>query len=437
MIYILIFILVMLVLAYLNFQDYASPTFIFLAGWALCSVMAYIYRDEWSLQVVAFPCALMICGGAVVALFTEFIYRKKYRLVFNKKSNYFFIPKSWKLLVFLLFQSVVYYLVAKNKMSFVSMTNLSEAIGELDHQVKFEDVVFKLPGYLNIPNQICQQGGFIWTFLFPFYVTKGNVCRTTAILCGLNLLAVIVGSMLSGGRMPMVNYLIPTLLSWYLVIKNKTHSQKSGTISFKNQIKIVLILIVVCLSFSQLGVLIGRDEAILDDTNYMFAMYCGAEIRNLQDIILSPLNNHDYGLPLFETFNGLYENIADRCGFQLPATKIYGFNQVNGYPLGNVYSCYKSYFDDLGVLGFALLSPIILFMLWLYRKSLSSDMLCTGKISLHYIFFSYFVMGLALSFFSELMFTRISIEAILRMYVYIYIVRYYLEKKQKKIIIHE
>ena len=93
MIYILIFILVMLVLAYLNFQDYASPTFIFLAGWALCSVMAYIYRDEWSLQVVAFPCALMICGGAVVALFTEFIYRKKYRLVFNKKSNYFFIPK--------------------------------------------------------------------------------------------------------------------------------------------------------------------------------------------------------------------------------------------------------------------------------------------------------------------------------------------------------
>ena len=28
----------MLVLTYLNFFDYASPTFIFLSGWTLCSI---------------------------------------------------------------------------------------------------------------------------------------------------------------------------------------------------------------------------------------------------------------------------------------------------------------------------------------------------------------------------------------------------------------
>lgn len=433
MIYILIFIVVLLVLAYLNFMDYASPTFIFLAGWTLCSVMAYIYRNEWSLQVVAFPCTLMICGGAVIAFFTEVIYRKKYQFVSSKKSAYFYIPKSWKLVAFFFFQCCIYYLVAKNKMSFVSMTNLSEAIGELDHQVKFEDVVFKLPGYLNIPNQFCQQGGFVWTFLFPFYMTKGKICRKTAILCGLNLVATIVGSMLSGGRMPLVNYLIPTLLTWYLVLKNKNGTSKSA-IPFNTQLKIVLVLMAVCLSFSQLGVLIGRDETILDDTNYMFAMYCGAEIRNLQDIVLSPFGNHNYGLPLYETFNGFYENVGDRFGLKMPVIKILGFNQVNGYALGNVYSCYKCYYDDLGILGFALVSPVILFMLWLYRKSLSSSMLSTGKISIHYIFFSYFIMGLALSFFSELVFTRISIEAILRMYIYIYILKWYLQGKNNKIL---
>lgn len=431
MIYILIFMIVMLVLTYLNFFDYASPTFIFLSGWTLCSIIAYIYRNEWSLQVVALPCALMICGGAIVAFITEYLYRKKYSFVV-KKYQYFFVPRTWKLVALLVFQCVVYYLVAKNKMSFVSMTNLSDAIGELDHQVKFEEVVFKLPGYLNISNQFCQQGGFIWTFLFPFYLVKGKKYRKTAFLCGSNLLATIIGSMLSGGRMPMVNYIIPTLLSWYLVIKNKNGTSKSE-IPFKTQLKIVVIIAVLCLSFSQIGVLMGRDEAILDDTNYMFAMYCGAEIRNLEDVILNPLSNPDYGLPLYRTFNGLYENLGDRLGLQLPVIKMMGFNQVNGYALGNVYSCYKCYYDDLGIFGFIMISPVILFMLWLYRKSLSSSMLSTGKISIHYIFFSYFIMGLALSFFSELMFTRISIEAILRMYIYIYILKRFLQGKNNKI----
>ena len=227
----------MLVLTYLNFFDYASPTFIFLSGWTLCSIIAYIYRNEWSLQVVALPCALMICGGAIVAFITEYLYRKKYSFVV-KKYQYFFVPRTWKLVALLVFQCVVYYLVAKNKMSFVSMTNLSDAIGELDHQVKFEEVVFKLPGYLNISNQFCQQGGFIWTFLFPFYLVKGKKYRKTVFLCGSNLLATIIGSMLSGGRMPMVNYIIPTLLSWYLVVKNKNGTSKSE-IPFKTQLKIV------------------------------------------------------------------------------------------------------------------------------------------------------------------------------------------------------
>lgn len=102
--------------------------------------------------------------------------------------------------------------------------------------------------------------------------------------------------------------------------KNKNGTSKSE-IPFKTQLKIVLIIVALCLSFSQIGVLMGRDEAILDDTNYMFAMYCGAEIRNLEDVILNPLSNPDYGLPLYRTFNGLYENLGDRLGLQLPVIK--------------------------------------------------------------------------------------------------------------------
>lgn len=80
----------MLVLTYLNFFDYASPTFIFLSGWTLCSIIAYIYRNEWSLQVVALPCALMICGGAMVAFITEYLYRKKYSFVVEKYQYFLF-----------------------------------------------------------------------------------------------------------------------------------------------------------------------------------------------------------------------------------------------------------------------------------------------------------------------------------------------------------
>lgn len=82
----------MLVLTYLNFFDYASPTFIFLSGWTLCSIIAYIYRNEWSLQVVALPCALMICGGAMVAFITEYLYRKN--IVLSLKNTNIFCSKD-------------------------------------------------------------------------------------------------------------------------------------------------------------------------------------------------------------------------------------------------------------------------------------------------------------------------------------------------------
>lgn len=422
MIFFLLFLLLCLLLhAITRFGlDFASPSIHFIFGWTLCVLIASMYEKEWSLDI-SFGCFFLIFGGALFSFWGEYYYREKNRSIISStltnKDLFINVPQLWKIAVIAIFQLLIYYQVSKYQMAFTMETSLSESIGTLDYDVKFEDVKFKLPPFLNVPNQICQQSGFIWCFLFPYFATKFSKYKWHAILCGLNLMIVMIGSMLSGGRMPIFGYLFPTIIMFVLLSKKRLFSSKK-VIKKKLILYISISVLFFSYSFSYIGVMIGRDEKILDNSEYLFAMYCGAEVKNLDDVIKNDkVRKSD--LPLGRSFGGFYVNLCERLRLPPPKKlKNYGFNTVNGYNLGNVYSCYDWYFGDLWYFGVLFPFFISYIMCFLYRKIIDSKMLFTGRINLYYCWFAYLSMGTVLSFFSELFFTRWNIESFVRYSIY-------------------
>lgn len=435
MIFILLASLLVITLLILNRYgfDYASPSLQFFLGWDLCVFIACLYYKEWGLNTLSFGTFFLIFGGALISFLAEELYRNSkkthkisiYRNGQKLCSSVVYRPELWKLVVFVIFQIIVYYLVSQRQMAFTSESTLADAIGEIDQLKKFGNEELKLPPLLNISNQICQFSGYIWSALLPFYVKQGKGYRKYALGCGVNLITTIIGSGLSGGRMPAYGYIIASFITYMLTTKDNDKMKK---VTFDTK-RIFAIMAIVLFGyfFSQIGVLIGRDKSILDDSKYMFAMYCGAQVKNLDDVVTYSYYKESE-LPLGRTFSGFYKNINDRLHLGIVDTKqTQGFNSYHQYILGNVYSCYKPYYSDLGYFGVIFVFFMIYLMCFLRDKFQSSAMFITGKLNLFYCWYAYLCMGLSLSFFAEVFFARFNIESFIRYNIYWFVIIWFLQ----------
>lgn len=429
----------LLYIAYRLFdRDIISPSFLFISGFTIASYIAYCYRIEWNLGLHANTYFLLTSGSASFLL-VEYLYRKKYKATNNKiqqqlPHNKVVNISAYKLLFFALLQTVIYYLHYKHQMAFTNASVWADAISEIDQDNKFGDKSFSLPWYINVPHAFCQCSGYVWICLFTYYISQSLKNYKIIILLGINVALSMGGSFLSGGRMPLLGYLIPFGIMIFAINRFKNRQKKKQK-TIKQQLTIIGFALLFAGLFSQIGSLLGRHETDTMDAKYVFAVYCGAQIKNIDTFINSNeprLINES--LPCPSTLRYFYDFFNTRLGTDIDFKKLQTDFKYNGkYFLGNVYTCYSSFYSDVRSGSLLLVGLCSFLACILYRKFNKSIFFATGKIDLKILLYCFFSWGLFLSFFSELFLRRLlSIEYFIRSIIYFYIIIYMLYGKKNK-----
>lgn len=414
-------------------KDISSPSFLFTIGFSLCSIGAYTYRKEWGLGL-GFQTYILIIGGASLFILTEFLYKKTHK-PFHKNIDVTKDPvipiKDYKLVIFLLFQIIAYYLLAKYKFSqSIGAESVGESIGDINQRSKMEHENFFVPWYIQYPYQMCRDTGYIWICLFSYYLYKSKRFLLKKWLLGLNLaICVIGGGYVSGGRMPFLGYLIPLILFIYLFSRYKQKWKKQV---FQIRFFIIMLLVAVLFvtSFVKIGYLMGRKES--ENTNsYVLAVYCGAQIKNLDDFLNSSIRKETelFGGQTFKhAYKDIYKNSAKKS-FEQGFSEL--FNTYRGYPLGNVYTCYYPYYYDFNMFGLLCVVLMSFLLSFLNRKIHDSNFFRTGELNLSVLLYASFISSTFLSFFSEAFFSKIGLIALFKSLVFWLFCKIYLQGFKK------
>ena len=159
-----------------------------------------------------------------------------------------------------------------------------------------------------------------------------------------------------------------------------------------------LLGVILLYSFVMSITFLGNKDSDNIDPVYGFAVYCGAEIKNL-DYFVS--ETYDFS-PIFAKYTlGRNINYQDDINF-------YKFRWVNSYNLGNVYTCFQNYYKDFGFLGTFIVIMFIAYITQkLYSQALLSRKVYRNLFDWKIFIFVFVIQRLAFSFFSEKFFLLI------------------------------
>ena len=432
-----VFILLLIILLIIHKkydQDYTSPSFLFVVGFTICSFVGCLYIKEWSLGSLSIGSLYFLICGPLVFFVVEIILRKRKPLTQRRidvRSNNFVPISCVKLILFLGFQIISYYMFSRFQMS-LGGGNLSESLAQIDHDAKYEGILVFPPWYINIPNQICISSGYLWACLLSFYIFKKGFYKQKLLII-LNYIISTLATLLGGSRMVFLENLIALTVMIFIIYRFKSN-WKVNRIPKRIKIFALLATLLFGALFGQLGALVGRDTSDQFDTGYLFAVYCGAETKNL-DIYISSYKPATENSSFFlrSTFNGIYKNISDRGLIKLDKMNSArtDFNTVNGFFLGNVASCYATYYDDLEYGGLILVLFFSAFMYLLYRRTLNNNFFINGRLNLWIIFYVWLAYTPFMSFFAEVFFSRFTIEGLIRYLFYWWLIIIFLQGTKK------
>ena len=417
---------VILLLAYYTMgRNLSRPSILYVGGFLACAIVAYNWKTEWGLNKMSPTTVFMIVGGALVFYLAELFDYKKHqkkniKVTFEIK-NFKLLSKT-KLLLFFLFQIVVLLLMSRAKMSYAMTDDLSEAMVQINDEVKFENTLVKMPIYIQQPYNFIMNARILWCVLFPYYLFKSKQYNIHKLLLFLNLLAGTLGSMVGGGRMGVLEGIISVSIFCYICYQVKNGWQKKK-LPKKVVFSLACVVILFILFFVQLGYALGRKESE-DPISLILAIYCGAEIKNLDDYIQHPFKQgNERGLPAQYTFCGFYDKIDVRL---FGSNESRGndpdlsFNSYGNYPLGNVYTVYYNFILDFGYWGAIIWTAFTSFIIsFFYRKVLNSKFWDTGRPDLWMMYFlANIPTACFLAFFSNRLYESIAISSTIRSLFY-------------------
>ena len=372
---VLISLFVILIISIYKFgSNPTRPSVLFTSGMFVMTLIAFMLRKEWKLDVMQSDTVVLLVGGSIIAFITDYIVSKKNALSITKNPIYRKMSAP-RLMILLIIQFIVVVLYFREYVKNAGLFAMLQSFGEINESIKNDDdISIFIPWYINFPFHIFQGMGYIWAIMVPLNYLVIKPQTEIKLLVLLNYILAIIGSLSSGGRMPILNYITP-LMFFYLLL----NQPKSSKLQIKKYFRVGLIAFLFLYFFSELGTFMGRTERT-ESTFEIVAEYCGAEIKNLDDFVKHTpklKTNHIAD----HTLHSFYDLLNSRFGTQPSAhdhKSMYPFNSINGYHLGNVYTCYSNYYADFGLFGLIFVVVSIGISCFFYNKMCKSDFLSTG-----------------------------------------------------------
>ena len=395
MLYLLIIIIcINLYISYKHVKVIVAPPVLFSLGFLLCSLNAMNYYNEWGLSDFHFNTFCTISIGVSLFTFTSLcVSKKKYHRMTAGTNDMIniYIPTKF-LFVFSLYFLIVLILVFRSLQHATGYSDFASVAYTVDSTNKFDDTdTIALPFWVNLPFKIAYTFACLLSYMGikAFLSDKRNMMNLLMyfiIFCML-----ILSPLLFGGRAGSVKFLWLIAFMIFFIYSERKNWK------YRLPIKMVIITIssayILVYSWTSLASLLGRYTEDQNDEyrNYIFAMYCGAQIKNL-DLLLNEYSNTNKKYIGYATFSQLYNKFIPKNERE----KIHQFRYHKGYGLGNVYTCFYSYVYDFGYLGLILVTlySFALTKLWYRVRYINGKykvlLLCTYGILSYSIFMSFF-----------------------------------------------
>lgn len=340
----------------INKKDIVSPSFIFCASFVFCNMWALIYKDKWDLNIKLIT--FMVIAGGVL----EFILVSLFIQVFFSitKGNKYKTEKvklqkieidNWKDIICLIFCafSIIYTILSVTNAVNGSIIHFTAAISKYRNLTLFHNKIIPLPRLVTYSRIITNSlvYWYIYVIINNYLIEKKiNLIQILIIILGA------VSNMTLGGRGGAVNMALAAVPTIYLLLNKRNGFNTGRVLKFKTILIICLLGMIFLMTFQQTARLLGRKTN--HDPMYYLAIYCGAEIKNL-DIFLREneriIRNQDdiWGS---QTFFNMIKWIGPKLGdkdknynYQLDLP----FRSVNKLSLGNVYTTFYPYIYDFRI----------------------------------------------------------------------------------------
>lgn len=348
--------LVLAVVLFINYYvfdgDVTSPPFLFVLTFIVSMTDLAINLPIWHTTINTEPLFIVLFGGIIFSITSIIIHvyfgrKNKNRIenIEDKEPPYIYVA-NWKLILFLLFQIIVIvfvqYYVKKLTSPYGTDGSLSSSISMYQYLTKFTTLDLDFPKWLTYTYIISNSSDFVWGYILIydfFFFKKINP------LLVINLLVSAAGSFLTGSRGVAVQ-MIMSLIVIYIMFYRDSGKEINWIKVLK---KPFLILLVLLLSFRYLAKLLGRDHS-LSIFEYI-SVYLGAPIKNFESFLNTNFNSTQPAWG-YNTFSMQWQWLSEKFNLGIPKNTInVDMQYLNGHNLGNVFTAYKNYILDFGVLG--------------------------------------------------------------------------------------
>lgn len=280
--------------------------------------------------------------------------------------------KNWKLAVYILLTFLSTYLYYKEIIQIVgsygtSMEIMARFRLRSTYGTAIGTGVIRIADYITLSRMFLQGG----TYIFVYVAANNMVCKHKN--KKLLLIAILVGtfsSLVAAQRLDLIRVPIAFMAVYFLLKKSCGYFSNQQKI--KLYVKYIILGVIVLFIFASVKEVVGRSKNNLNEFQYV-AKYISGAIVLFDDYLKNPIKNSDYFGK--ETFWGIYNFL-----YLLTKNRKYfydftlEFRTIDGTNMGNVYSAFRSFYADFGILGIVIMPAIMgIFFGFLYGYIKSHD----------------------------------------------------------------
>ncbi len=403
-------------------KEWYAPYTLFMLPFIGMLVVALFNKANWGLQFelttffVLFVGILFFLMGCWVAKFVRIqtlVHLKPLVMLQPSRrsinNNKLFIVDILMLIFFLIYFNKIYTYGVENEMSF------TEAINYIMMLAKFEPdkTTITIPFILQIFLQI----NYLAAYLYSFFIARRIIYKDRS-----NLALLLFGYILSmatcflnGSRGPLVENVIALVLAFAI-----TWHQRYGMKMFPRRILlgIVVLLAIAVIGFFAMLPLLGRQstaESFWDS----ITEYIGSQAYNLNYFIQTKDSRSTFFAA--NTFSSLYndlETLGITIGHTAGKIKTF-FVTANGHEMGNVFTCFFSFYVDFGITGVAIFSYLIG---WISQRIYEKIKLRSSIVDFALVIYIYIGVNLMFCFFGNRFYDNVfQIKSLLK-FIWLYLI---------------
>lgn len=369
-IYILLAIFILyLIITYIIFKkDVLQPAVIFSAVYIIC-ILSTIYNiQKWNVNIQLNTLLVLVLGALEFIIISIII--NKYYLNKNKQKKLNELNENtnkklnidlWKVIVVCVYDIVVLAIYIYNVIAianqFGGFDTISEALGLFKEHTSY-NLDVQLPQIIGI----LQKPVIIFAYVFAYIFVKkffNSEKKYLAILKNsyylLPIIAYVIQEYMSSNRLSILSLMIGIGVM-ILILWNKKHNW-AESIKIKYIVVICLIVLIGLVAFYYSAKLVGRKNS--NGLLEYITLYCGGSIECLNQYIQDPIQKSD--IIGKESFYYLVKNLYS-YGF-LELEEFYPihleFRDYEGTMIGNVYTAYRRWIQDFGIIGMIILQAIM------------------------------------------------------------------------------